>query len=619
MSRKGFTLVEVIAVILILGIIAAIVMPIIKTNLEEVRMKSFKESVNQIIRSGSIYASKHQVPKYLDEPIVFACDGETCVNEKGDKLNFKGEIPTSGDIVIYGLNDVKASYVSNNTFCANGIRGKLNVGKSCSDIDITIPKVVSITQNQRVFTIKLLDKESGIKAYCLINTNDSNSCTWTNTNTTTVEETLTTSGTYYVFAKDKKDNISESKSFETGDIQDPTIPTSGSIGLVSGSNTTGTIQNPVSGSTDESEITYKYLVTNTNSKPDKYDTNFTTSRDFARSCGKTYYGWAVAEDTNGYRSEVYALGSTQDGANSYSGWTTCSKTCGGGTQTRTNSCALVTTGLSQNCNTQACCAYAVNKYWDYNYTGGVQSFTVPCKGTYQLQVYGAQGGNNGGKGGYSVGNVTLNANTVLYVVVGGAGTAYTNTSYTYRAGGYNGGGPIYTGDDASGQPYTLGTGGGATHIGKSNALLSSTAVGNLYIAAGGGGGAKTNDCSSAVVGTGGGTTGGSAKCMINDGTIAINTPGASQSAGGSCGTCSTANGINNNGRYGQGGLGCLNISYALSTGAGGGGGYYGGASCDYGSGGGGSGYIGGVTGGSMSNGQRAGNGFARITLKTISN
>ena len=597
MSRKGFTLVEVIAVILILGIIAAIVMPIIKTNLEEVRMKSFKESVNQIIRSGSIYASKHQVPKYLDEPIVFACDGETCVNEKGDKLNFKGEIPTSGDIVIYGLNDVKASYVSNNTFCANGIRGKLNVAKSCSDIDITIPKVVSITQNQRVFTIKLLDKESGIKAYCLINTNDSNSCTWTNTNTTTVEETLTTSGTYYVFAKDKKDNISESKSFETGDIQDPTIPTSGSIGLVSGSTATGTIQNPVSGSTDENEITYKYLVTNTNTKPNKYDTNFTTSRDFTRSCGTLYYGWAVAEDTNGYRSEVYALGSTQDGANSYSGWTTCSKTCGTGTQTRTNSCALVTTGLSQNCNTQACCAYAVNKYWDYNYTGGVQSFTVPCNGTYQLQVYGAQGGNtatfansysaSGGLGGYATGNVTLSKGAVLYVVVGGQGGAHPYgqiSSSTGSFGGYNGGGGV---NNWNGESSEVGGGGGCTHISTVNGVLSATKSA-LIIAGGGGGGHFTTETfwEPHTGGTGGGSATG-----VNAGSGTGYAWGAS------------SNGAGGNSYQGGGG-GC---------------GWPGGAGAAYGAGGGGAGYIGGVTGGSMSNGQRSGNGFARITLKTISN
>ena len=381
--KKGFTLIEVIASILILSVVAAIVVPIIKQNLEEVRMKSFRETVNAILRSGSIYASKHHLTKTIAEPIIFICDGETCSNEKGDKLKFKGEVPTSGDIVIDGLNDIRAAYVSNNKFCANGIRGKLTVGKSCSDIDITIPQVVSITKNKKLFTIKLRDKESGIKSYCVTTTDDSDSCTWQDTNKTTVEETLTTSGTYYVFAKDKKDNISESKSFETGDVQDPTIPTSGSIGSVSGSNTTGTIQNPVSGSTDESEITYKYLVTNTNTKPNKENENFTTSLDFERTCGTLYYGWAVAEDSNGYRSEVYSLGSTQDGTDSYSEWNTCTKTCGTGTQERTNSCQLVTEELSQNCNTQTCCSSTT--YQDTNGTwgacsktcgSGTQSYTV---------------------------------------------------------------------------------------------------------------------------------------------------------------------------------------------------------------------------------------------------
>ena len=55
------------------------------------------------------------------------------------------------------------------------------------------------------------------------------------------------------------------------------------------------------------------------------------------------------------------LGAAIDKENSYSEWSTCSKTCGGGTQTRTNSCALVTTGFSQSCNTQSCCSYAANQ------------------------------------------------------------------------------------------------------------------------------------------------------------------------------------------------------------------------------------------------------------------
>ena len=50
----------------------------------------------------------------------------------------------------------------------------------------------------------------------------------------------------------------------------------------------------------------------------------------------------------------------------------------------------------------------VGKVWDYDYTGGEQTFKVPITGTYKLETWGAQGGNayderaSGGYGGYSV-------------------------------------------------------------------------------------------------------------------------------------------------------------------------------------------------------------------------
>ncbi|MBO5479221.1 MAG: hypothetical protein J6A04_05980 [Clostridia bacterium] len=33
---------------------------------------------------------------------------------------------------------------------------------------------------------------------------------------------------------------------------------------------------------------------------------------------------------------------------------------------------------------------AVTTVWEYNYTGGTQSFTVPYKGIYQIEVFGGQ-------------------------------------------------------------------------------------------------------------------------------------------------------------------------------------------------------------------------------------
>ncbi len=113
-------------------------------------------------------------------------------------------------------------------------------------------------------------------------------------------------------------------------------------------------------------------------------------------------------------------------------------------------------------NTAALCPYNVGQTWDFNYTGGVQSFTVPCSGTYKLEVYGAQGGNYGsyvgGKGGYGLATFAFDKSRVLTINIGGQN-------------GYNGGGSSTGG---------FGAGGGYT-------LISSNSQGTLMIAPGGGG------------------------------------------------------------------------------------------------------------------------------------
>lgn len=183
---------------------------------------------------------------------------------------------------------------------------------------------------------------------------------------------------------------------------------------------------------------------------------------------------------------------------------------------------------------------------NFDYTGAVQSVTLP-KGTYKLECWGAQGGNGctdnsytGGKGGYSIGTISLNTKITLYIYVGGRGvSSEASGSGAIRAGGFNGGG--------SG-------GGGATDI-----RINQDSFYARVIVAGGGGGAS-DDWNG---GSGGGVSG--------------------ISTGASAGTATSGSG------FGQ----AAASSYTSGECGGGGGGWYGG----YGGGsenipgGGGSGYV----------------------------
>ena len=228
---------------------------------------------------------------------------------------------------------------------------------------------------------------------------------------------------------------------------------------------------------------------------------------------------------------------------------------------------------------------------NFGYTGGIQTYTIPYTGTYQLEVWGAQGENvvgtcQGGYGGYSVGYIWATSGQIVYIAVG---------SQT----GYNGGGKGTSNWDTQ-----FGSGGGATHIGIKNALLANYGnVSGLYIVAGGGGGAGvySNICN--IGGVGGGATGGIGQ--YNGGTCTGGIAGGgTQSAGGSNDAT-----FGTSGGFGYGG-------YFDDYGSGGGSGYYGGGAsrCFGSSGSGGSGYIGGVSSGSMQTGVRAGHGYARITF-----
>lgn len=136
--------------------------------------------------------------------------------------------------------------------------------------------------------------------------------------------------------------------------------------------------------------------------------------------------------------------------------------------------------------------FSNGNYVDFTYNGSYYSITLPI-GTYKFEVWGAQGGSyngsgNGGKGGYSFGQITYTSQTTIHIYIGGMGANGSGRidgggdSIT-RSGGYNGGG-YGTGYGGSG-------GGGATDIRTtSGSATNSTSYNTRFIIAAGGGGSN---------------------------------------------------------------------------------------------------------------------------------
>lgn len=210
------------------------------------------------------------------------------------------------------------------------------------------------------------------------------------------------------------------------------------------------------------------------------------------------------------------------------------------------------------------------------YSGSAKSIVLP-PGKYKLECWGAQGGyrssaSYSGKGGYSVGTLTLQEETTVYLLSGGAG----NTGRT--AGGFNGGGK------RSSYPG----GGGASDVRiKQNSLYA------RVIVAGGGG---SDGASNKGGGYGGGTTGQSRTENYGTGGYGGTQTGVSnsswQTGSQSAGTSSQSD------AYAGFGFGGNGVYRSSGYGGAGGGGWYGGSGSypdssgdDDRGGGGGSGFV----------------------------
>lgn len=111
MRQKGFTLLELLAVIVILAIVALITVPLIMNTIEDAKEGAYEESVRGAIATASMDAarSKFQYENYVVK------DGG--VYRDDTKIDMKGSISGTGIIVIRKEEGVKVS-IQNGEICA---------------------------------------------------------------------------------------------------------------------------------------------------------------------------------------------------------------------------------------------------------------------------------------------------------------------------------------------------------------------------------------------------------------------------------------------------------------------------------------------------------------------
>ena len=204
--------------------------------------------------------------------------------------------------------------------------------------------------------------------------------------------------------------------------------------------------------------------------------------------------------------------------------------------------------------------------------------TMPA-GTYMFETWGAQGGYDGGKGGYSRGIIHFHQKEIIHIFIGAKGDEVVEDVGVINSS-FNGGGQGYAAKAIDGN-RTASAGGGGTDI-----RIKGISLYNRIIVSGGGGGSASSDRENRQGGCGGGYSGKTDSDKFAQ-------PGNQTSAGvgdNEIGSKESSGDGLASGEFGLGGY----FTKTGSTYSGGGGGWYGGSSGRSGwsgAGAGGSGYV----------------------------
>ena len=125
--KRGFTLVELLAVICVIGIIIVIVAPNIFLYSEEAKKDKFMEDARTIIKGVELYMEDNDMITLPEEGLII---------EDLD-LDISGKVSAYTGIVIMSDNDVTIETMSDGIYCGFGTRTNFTVNKVGEDCNYT--------------------------------------------------------------------------------------------------------------------------------------------------------------------------------------------------------------------------------------------------------------------------------------------------------------------------------------------------------------------------------------------------------------------------------------------------------------------------------------------------
>ena len=210
----GFTLVELLAVIVILSVIALIATPIVINQIEQVRKEAFIDSAKGTLDAGDIYVlTEHEISK----------DGTNIQElELKNKANYNGLIfkNNNGQYILKNFTDGR--------YCASGTRENLVVRKgNCTDeVDLYPSLSLSIKEKttRKITVVATASDDTGIAGYSYCIADCGNEENWKSSETNEYTfDSLTSSKNYELHVRviNRIDKITE----KTIQVMTESLPT----------------------------------------------------------------------------------------------------------------------------------------------------------------------------------------------------------------------------------------------------------------------------------------------------------------------------------------------------------------------------------------------------------